>query len=354
MRWLAVVIAVTVAAPTARADDASDRRQAAEHFALGEAAERREDWKTAAEEFRKAYDFKPHPAPLYKVARNYERLEDWDRAVEYYERYLAEAPDAQDREKVEAKLVDLRKKADAARPRPTATTGLLIVRANVDGAQVIVDGQVVGVTPFQGLVAAGPHEVDVVLAGHGTAHRRVEVPAGGSEQIRENLGRTDGGPGGGASEVKKGGLVLEVSYGLGATTGAVRYIFGVGLRGAGEKIQVGAFLGLLGVNEAGIGLDARYYFATGKVRPYLRGAATWGKASSGVYEETVYGAEVTGGVIFAPFRENNPAASRLEYFVEVGARFTFGGLEEDEMIGSDLATDRVVVPIMFGIVWKFY
>src|SRR6185295_4571701 len=124
---LALAIAMTPGTP-ARADEA------AEHFALAVSAEKRQDWQAAIDEYAKAYAIKPHPSVLYNIARNYERLEDWGDAAEYFKRYLAASPDADDRAKVEQRIVELEGKAKAARPPPRVGTGWLVVMADVDGA----------------------------------------------------------------------------------------------------------------------------------------------------------------------------------------------------------------------------
>src|SRR5687767_10419734 len=122
VRGAFVVLLVAAAAAPAVARD-SKTEKAAEHFALAEQAERRKDWEAAILEYKQAYALKPHPDVLYNIAKNYERLEDWGNAAEYYQRYLDESPDAADRQKTEARIAALRKKASDGRGRPGPGSG---------------------------------------------------------------------------------------------------------------------------------------------------------------------------------------------------------------------------------------
>ena len=69
---LAAVAAVAAVAAPAIAD----KKKASEHVALAESAERRKDWRRAIDEYELAYAAAAHPAMLYNIARNYERLSE--------------------------------------------------------------------------------------------------------------------------------------------------------------------------------------------------------------------------------------------------------------------------------------
>ncbi len=342
---VAAAILLLAAGPAgAQPDDA--KRAAAEHFSLGEAAEKREDWRAAIAEFKLAYEAKPHHAPLYKIAKDYERLEDWRSAADYYEQYLAENPAARDRDKLAAKIDELRARADAAMPDPRSTQGLLVVHSNVDGAQVIVDGQVLGQTPFEGAVAAGPHRVDVTLDGYTPQERSVQVPAGGSEQIRALLIAKAVEP------ERRGGWLIGFGYGVDFTQTATRYVLSFGGRLPGERFEAGFDVGLFGPNDAGVGLSGRVYFSTGKVRPYARAGVSIGKTTSGISEARTFGAEAGGGVLFTPFSNLRPGQrSSVEYFVELSGRYTTGGLDDDTDTANDVST--FLLPIQGGLVVRF-
>jgi hypothetical protein len=351
------VLLLLVRASAAWGDDA--KKRAAEHFALGEAAEKRSDWRAAIDQFKLAYDIKPHPAVLYKIARNYERLEDWDSAVDYYERYLEESPEASDRARVEERLEGLREKAVQSRPPPREGTGLLVVHANVDGAQVIIDGQVFGVTPFEGLVGSGPHTVEIVMPGHAPEKRQVNVSPGGTEQIRATLVRTGEAPD--EPSPYRGGFLMGLAYGYTPVGGAMRLIWHLGWRTPEERAELNLFLGIFGPNDSGFGADVRWFFARDKVRPYAHLAATYGKATGSVstQEENTYGLEAGVGVIFAPFNRLTTASgarstfSMSEYYIEVNARYTLGGIEDTEAMPVETETVPFTLPIQVGFIIRF-
>lgn len=58
-------------------------------------------------ELKKAYSLKPHPALLRYMGDTYFKLNDARQAIEHYKKYLKEAPEAPDKDKVEAKVRQL-------------------------------------------------------------------------------------------------------------------------------------------------------------------------------------------------------------------------------------------------------
>jgi hypothetical protein len=342
---IALLLTALLAAPwPARAED--PRKVAAEHFSLGEAAEKRQDWRAAIAEFKLAYEAQPHPAPLFKIARNYERLEEWRSAVEYYQRYLDESPDARDRDKVAAKIEALQKNVEAEAPRPQATEGLLVVQSNVDGAHVAVDGQVLGDTPFEQAVPAGPHRVDVTLDGYAAVQRDVRIPAGGSEQIRALLIAAAVEP------EHRGGWLIGVAYGFDFTQTSGRYVISFGVRFPGERLETEAEYGAYGPNDVGLGVGARLYFSLGKLRPYLRVLGTIGRSTSGSTDARTFGLEGGAGLLFATFSNLRPGQrGSVEYYVELTSRYTMGGFDDDADTGNDVAT--FLLPLQAGIVFRF-
>jgi tetratricopeptide (TPR) repeat protein len=61
---------------------------------------------------RRAYALHEDPTLLFNLARALEGMGDLDEAIETYERYLAESPDAEDRGAIEARLRTLRTQRD--------------------------------------------------------------------------------------------------------------------------------------------------------------------------------------------------------------------------------------------------
>ena len=52
------------------------------------------DFKSAIELFQKAYDIEPVPNLLFNIARCHEKLEDWDKAISFYQKFVVE-PDVE-------------------------------------------------------------------------------------------------------------------------------------------------------------------------------------------------------------------------------------------------------------------
>jgi len=100
------------------------------HAALGQRLLEHGRTQEAIAEFRRAYELRADPRFLYDIAEGYRRLGLVDQARFFYERYLAAAPDAPDREDVEAALAALGRPAPArppAVPAPSLSRDVVIV-----------------------------------------------------------------------------------------------------------------------------------------------------------------------------------------------------------------------------------
>ena len=90
---ITILILGLTAAPAAFADGGTSTtrqveqlsQQGAQHFNEGE-------FNRAAEAFIEAYELRPIPSLLFNIGRCYQELQEWDLAIEYYERYVR-APD---------------------------------------------------------------------------------------------------------------------------------------------------------------------------------------------------------------------------------------------------------------------
>jgi tetratricopeptide (TPR) repeat protein len=97
------------------------------HAALGQRLLEHGRTQDAIAEFRRAYELRADPRFLYDIAEGYRRLGLVDQARFFYERYLAAAPDAPDREDVEAALAGLGRPAPAHAPAPSLSRDVVIV-----------------------------------------------------------------------------------------------------------------------------------------------------------------------------------------------------------------------------------
>ena len=105
------------------------------HAALGQRLLERGSTQEAIAEFRRAYELRADPRFLYDIAGGYRQLGLRDQARFFYERYLAAAPDAPDREEVEAALAALGPAPPPApAPRPSLAHDVVIVTVPVAAA----------------------------------------------------------------------------------------------------------------------------------------------------------------------------------------------------------------------------
>jgi tetratricopeptide (TPR) repeat protein len=103
----AIVIAMLAASP-AFAETARDR--AKEHYDRGEAAFKLGRFEAALQEYAAAYELDAHPDLLFNIAQCHRNMQSWDRSIFFLERYLDEAEDVEDREQIEALIVELEEK----------------------------------------------------------------------------------------------------------------------------------------------------------------------------------------------------------------------------------------------------
>jgi tetratricopeptide (TPR) repeat protein len=158
------------------ADDHELRRErASAEFALGMNDYRRGDFASAAGHFQAAYESLPDPAPLFNMARSWEGANEITRALDAYQRYLAAAPDASDRDEVLARIALLRQ-------RPVE----VFVSSQPPGAFVFVDGSsepIPGTTPLVLRLQPGRHTVALVREGYSRLERAVDVRAGERQTV---------------------------------------------------------------------------------------------------------------------------------------------------------------------------
>jgi tetratricopeptide (TPR) repeat protein len=112
IRFLAAfILCALCAAHVARADDPA-MRAAKRHFDRGEKLYALAKFSEALDEYQKAFDAKPIPDFLFNIGQCYRNLGDYDSAIFSYKKYLKLAPDASNRDKVEALIEDLEQKKD--------------------------------------------------------------------------------------------------------------------------------------------------------------------------------------------------------------------------------------------------
>jgi hypothetical protein len=164
-----------LSAVPAQAQPADVRTRAAEHFDRGITFFEEQRFDAALAEFSRAHELMPAPATLYNLARVHAALGHAVEAARAYEQYLADGGDALPARR--------RREAERALVEQRARIGRLVVRADVDGARVALDGVDVATTPLASplAVSAGSHTVEVRAPGRETVRRAVAVA--GQEEV---------------------------------------------------------------------------------------------------------------------------------------------------------------------------
>jgi hypothetical protein len=182
-----VVLLGGLAAAPARAQtaepaaDEANREQARELFRQGRELYQRGRHEQALEILTQAWELYPSWAVSNGLALCVEKLGRMDEALRLYQRSLAEGGDAipaDQRSQIEQRIGELRRELQLAR---------LAVLTTPAGAELVLDGAVLGSTPFEGDVPAGEHRLGLRLAGHADAERTVTVTAGETRTVDVTL-----------------------------------------------------------------------------------------------------------------------------------------------------------------------
>jgi tetratricopeptide (TPR) repeat protein len=116
LRGVAVVALVCAAvAPAAALTEDEERAKA--HFLAGQSYYDQASYADALKEFNEAYRISKRPALLYNIARCNEGLGDLDKAVASLQDYLAQAPNADDREAVQQRIKNLQDRLASRMPK---------------------------------------------------------------------------------------------------------------------------------------------------------------------------------------------------------------------------------------------
>jgi hypothetical protein len=185
------------------------------HFRQGVAFAAAGNCGGAIVEFEAAYRIIPRPNALYNIAQCQERLFRYDLAIQFYERYLKEAPpDAADRPAVEAALKTL-----------ANLLGVVHIKSNVT-AEVWIDDRLGGQAPGDVYVPAGGHSLE--LRAEGFMPKRVEVRLVGREEVTLSL------------ELEKAQTTVNVTE----TTGISPTLFWIGASATVVSAGVGGLFAL--------------------------------------------------------------------------------------------------------------
>lgn len=233
---------------------APDVDEAREHFSRGVEFFKDQSYDAALAEFQRAYSIAPNYRLLYNLAQVQLERHDYAAALKYLQEYLAAGGGEVDAERRAQVTQDIaRLKSKVAR---------LLVRADVDGAEVAIGGSVVAKTPMTTSVTINPGVVHLRVSreGYVTEARTLTVVSADDQVVSVMLSRdsaaTAGAPerpvgrGAPSSDAAPAAAAPRRSYtaawvGLGATAalGAGAVVFGLRTRNADSDLdaQLNAF-----------------------------------------------------------------------------------------------------------------
>lgn len=150
-----------------------DRRRAVELYESSTHLLRSGDYERAAEQLEEAYRLFPQPALRVALARAYDGLGQTERAIEHYEAYLEEDPDAPDQGAIEGRLEELRlqhrEEVGAPPPPPppaprgpdTTTPVIGFSLIGFGGAGLIAGGILAGIAASEHSASTAPASTQV-------------------------------------------------------------------------------------------------------------------------------------------------------------------------------------------------
>ena len=154
---LMILFALPAAFAHAQGDDAT--ATAKRYFESGKVLYKQGSYKEAVVEFQKAYSLFPNGALLFNIAKSYEKLGDAPQALRSYKEYLRAVPSADDKDDVQASINSLEKRL--------REKGIQQVRvySTPPGAQVAINSEVKGNTPFSAEMAPGRYYLTLTKQG---------------------------------------------------------------------------------------------------------------------------------------------------------------------------------------------
>jgi hypothetical protein len=192
LRWLALVLCFCLALPGTAFAQTDEERAESERLAQeGTSFFQARNFEEAAIAFQEAYNLAPHPVVLFNLARAHQEMGDLPTALRLFRDVLGMQPDTNTGEAAQRRLTAIEDELRAQGYDPATLTaqdyvprGSIAIESEPVGAQVMLDGTVIGVTPLQrGQIDQGTHEMLLTLEGYHPVTTTVDV-RGGGETIR--------------------------------------------------------------------------------------------------------------------------------------------------------------------------
>ena len=176
-----LLLAALVGPGQALAQDAANRKQAAEAFKKAEALYAEGNFRASIKLFTRAHGLMPHATTLFSIARCHENLGQAAQALAFYRKTLEANP-------APALRTDVQRRLRRLQAHPVK----IFVSSKPSGASVTVDGREAAeakVTPTVVALAPGEHVLLLRLKGHQLTARRVVVETGKEHAVEVKLDR---------------------------------------------------------------------------------------------------------------------------------------------------------------------
>jgi hypothetical protein len=188
--WIFFLVCSLISSPLLAQEEEGDFGASEETFASlvekATAEYKKGNYDEAVNYLQKANFKQENPQLLFNIAKAYQKKNDCKHAMVYFKAYKRH-PDAQ--EKV-IKFADkeIRGLRGCIDYDPKNTSGRLMVLTEPPGATVEVDGEQLGVTPFEvGGMPAGEHVLVIELEGYQTVEKTVTLEAEKNLRVEEEL-----------------------------------------------------------------------------------------------------------------------------------------------------------------------
>lgn len=159
-----------------------EQAEADRHFTSGVTLYKESKFSEALAEFQRAYEIAPHPLVLYNIAGCHRELSSYGEAVRFYRRFLDEGKDVVSK----LRLDNAQRELDDILARIARVT---ITLEEPAGAELSLDGEVLGTMPLEMplILPPGEHELVARAAGYREARRKVRVASGDELEVALTL-----------------------------------------------------------------------------------------------------------------------------------------------------------------------
>jgi hypothetical protein len=174
--WICLCAVLSLSARASAAAEGDDRARGKALLAEGLSLLDNGHAKEALADFEAAYRIVPSPKVLFNMGLAHQALGNSVAALECFEGFLGELPDAPE---------DARSYAEQQVGRLRMTVSFVDISANLPSGEVSIDGRAAGLLPLKKpiLVEPGPHVVSIVLNGQEVSRQQITTVGGKTSQV---------------------------------------------------------------------------------------------------------------------------------------------------------------------------